>query len=105
MAELPVVIMYYELGLLLETGVPDLHWSTVSDLTRTSADTQSLQILESNDQNNRYLFLSLGFFALRLYTVSCCPGLRIRAHTKWATRLNEAKTTRLRNCTTTITVR
>jgi len=62
-------------------GLPDLPWDflrqnsrnflslhriTVSGLTRISSDVQSLQVLDSNDQNSRSLFLSIGFFDLRL---------------------------------------
>ena len=95
-------------------GLPDLPWDflcqnsrnflslhriTVSGLTRISSDVQSLQVLDSNDQNSRSLFLSIGFFDLRWYTLSCCLSARIRST---VTRLNQAKTTRLRNCPTTI---
>ena len=76
-----------------------LHRTTVSGLTRISSDVQSLQILDSNDQNSRSLLLSIGFFDLRFYTVSCCLSTRIRSP---ATRLNHAKMTRLRDCTTAI---
>jgi hypothetical protein len=62
-----------------------LHLITVSGVTMISSDAQSLQTFESNDQNNRSLLRSLGFFVLRLYTVSCCLSARIRIH---ATRLN-----------------
>ena len=62
-------------------GLPDLPWDflhqnsrnflslhriTVSGLTRISSDVQSIQIFDSNDQNSRSLFLSIGFFDLRL---------------------------------------
>ena len=67
-----------------------LHRITVSGFTRTSSDAQPLQTLESNDQNNLSLLCSLGFFALRLYTASCCLRARIRTN---ATRLNHANTT------------
>ena len=76
-----------------------LHRTTVSGLTRISSDVQSLQILDSNDQNSRSLLLSIGFFDLGFYTVSCCLSTRIRSP---ATRLNHAKMTRLRDCTTAI---
>ena len=62
-------------------------------------DFQSLQTLEINDQNNRSLFLSMGFFDLRLYTVSCYRRVRIRSP---AVRLNHATTTKLRDCMTVI---
>jgi hypothetical protein len=42
-----------------------LHRITVSGLTRISSERQSFQILESNDQNRRSLFLNLGFPALK----------------------------------------
>ena len=77
-----------------------LHQITVSGFTMISSDAQSLQTFESKDQNNRSLFLSRGFFALRLYTASCCLRARIRNH---ATRLNHQKTIRLRDCTTKTT--
>ncbi len=54
-------------------------------------------MVESNDQNRRSLVLNLGFFALRLYTPSCRLRARIRNN---ATRLNHAKATRLKACTT-----
>jgi hypothetical protein len=76
-----------------------LHRVTVSGLTRISSDLQSLQTFESNDQNRRSLFLSRGFFDLRLYTASCSRNARIRTQ---ATRLRLAKTTRFRDCKTTI---
>jgi hypothetical protein len=72
-------------------GLPDLPWDflhqksrnflslhriTVSGLTRISSHVQSLQILDSNDQNSRSLFLSIGFFDMRLYTMSCCLSTR-----------------------------
>jgi len=61
-------------------GLPDLPWDflrqksrnflslhriTVSGLTRISSDVQSLQIFDSNYQNSRSRFLSIGFFDLR----------------------------------------
>ena len=76
-----------------------LHRITVSGLTRINSDAQSLQIFESKDQNSRSPFLSTGFFDLRLYTANCCLSARIRIH---ATLLNQAKTTNVRNCATTI---
>ncbi len=93
-------------------GLPDLPWDffrqnsrnflflhliTVSGFTRISSDAQSLQTFDSNDQNSRSLFLSLGFFSLRLYTASCYLSARIWTN---APRLNQAKTTRLSNSTT-----
>jgi hypothetical protein len=92
-------------------GLPDLPWDyrrqnsrnflslhriTVSGLTRISSDAQSLQIFESNDQNSLSLFLNIGFFDLRLSTMSCCLSTRIRSP---ASRLNHVKMTRLRDCT------
>ena len=74
-----------------------LHRITVSGRTRISSEGQPLQILESNDQNRRSLFLNLGFFVLRLYTPSYCLRARIRNQ---ATRLNHAKTNRFKACTT-----
>ncbi len=38
----------------------------------------SPDLWRASDQNSRSLFLSLGFFALRLYTLSCCLSARIR---------------------------
>lgn len=75
------------------------HRITVSGFTRINSDLQPLQIFESNDQNRRSLFLSKGFFKLRLYTASCCLSARIRIHVSL---LNQAKTTKVRNCTNTI---
>ncbi len=72
-----------------------LHRITVSGLTRINSDLQSLQILESNDQNSRSLFLSMGFFDLRLYTASCCRNARIRTQ---AARSSHAKIAKFRDC-------
>ena len=43
------------------------HRITDSGFTRISSDFQSFQIFESNDQNRRSPFLSIGFFNLRLF--------------------------------------
>src|SRR5512136_2360100 len=95
-------------------GLPDLPWDflhqnwqnflfrhriTVSGLTRISSDVQSPQIFESNSQNSLSLFLSSGFFDLCLYTASCWRNARIRIQ---ATLSNQAKTTKVRDCTITI---
>ncbi len=42
------------------------HRITVSGFARINSDLQSLQILESNNQNSWSLFLSNGFLILRL---------------------------------------
>jgi hypothetical protein len=65
-----------------------------------SSDLQSLQILDTKNQNSLSLFFSIAFFDLRLYTVSCGLSKRIRSP---ATRMSHAKMTRLRDCTTMIT--
>jgi hypothetical protein len=75
------------------------HRVTVSDLTRISSDVQSLQILDSNDQNSQSLSLSIGFFGLRMYTAICWRSESIRSP---ATRLKHPKMTRLRDCKTAI---
>jgi hypothetical protein len=100
---------------LAMAGLPDLPWDfprqnsrnfqslhriTVSGFTRISSDLQSRQIFETKDQNSLSLFLNIGFFDLRLSTVSCCRSTRIRSP---ATRLNHAQMTRLRDCAAMIT--
>jgi len=75
------------------------HRITVSGFTRINSDLQSLQIFESSDQNRRLLFLSQGFFHLRLYTASYCRSARIRTQ---AARSSHAKTAKFRDCRTII---
>ncbi len=75
---------------------------TVLGFTRISSDIQSRQSFEINDQYSRSLFLNLGFFALRLYTPSCCLSTKIRTN---ATRLNHTKKTKLKACMTANTSR
>jgi hypothetical protein len=59
---------------------PDVHFlpQPFIECWRINSDLQSLQIIESNDQNRRSLFRSEGFFDLLLYTASCCRNARIR---------------------------
>ena len=75
------------------------HRITVSGFTRINSDFQSFQTVERKDQNSRSLFLSKGFFDLRLYTASCCRDARIRTR---AARCSHAKTAKFKDCRTII---
>jgi hypothetical protein len=75
-----------------------LHQITASGLTRIGFDVQFLQSFESNNQNSRSLFHSIGLFDFRLYMLGCCLSARIRIHPSPS---NHMKASKLSDYTTT----